>query len=169
MKIEDRMLFLRYALPCAGTLIRRGNVTQQYVDNLIKSVSNDIEPEGSAEKMFIVANAMCNHFAREMKKRSIDSEVIRRYFLIEHSRVVDERYELMKDFDPVDCKTYLGKVLKVNNGHATLETRLGKRSYRTDFVKDLREGDNAVVHWDFVVEKISEALAKKMKMNRAKQ
>ncbi len=159
---EDRLLFLRYALPCAGTLVKRGNVTKQYVDRLVEQVSRNEAPGAGAENMFKVANAMCDSIAERMGKPSTDAEVIRRYFLFEHSRVVDDRFNLMKDFNPVDCRTYAGRVIRAGDGSAVVETRLGQKVYRTIFAKDVRKNDMVVVHFDFVVEKVSKEVAERM-------
>ena len=156
MEISDRILFMKYALPCAGTLVRRGTVTQEYVDSLISIVARGAEPYDGAERMFKVANAVCNDLAEKMGKSSIDSEVIRKYFLLEHARVVDDRYKLMGDFDPVACNTYSGKVVSLDFGKAVVKTRLGSNTYRIDFANDIREEDEVIVHWDFVVERMPE-------------
>lgn len=166
MKIENRLLFLKYALPCAGTLVMRGNVPQEYVDHLVQLVSKGKVPEEDAESMFKVANAMCEFIAKRSGKETIDDDVIRQYFLMEHSRTVDDRFELMKDFDPVDCKTYACKVVEADGDSALLETPLGKRTYKTIFERDVKPGDNVVVHWGFIVERIPESLARKMEEKR---
>ncbi len=158
---EDRLLFLRYALPCAGTLVKRGNVSAEYIDGLIERVSKNIAPERGAESIFKVANVMCDKFAREMGKASTDAEVIRRYFLFEHAKVVDDRFELMRDFNPVDCRTYAGKVVGLGEGYAMVQTELGQKRYKTVFAKGIKENDDVVVHYDFVIEKISAETAEK--------
>jgi hydrogenase maturation factor len=160
---EDRLLFLRYALPCAGTLVKRGNVTKEYIDRLVEQVSQNMVPEGNPEAIFKVANAMCDSVAERMGKSSTDAEVIRRYFLFEHAKVVDDRFELMKDFNPVDCRTYPGRVVLVGDGSAVVETVLGRKEYRTVFAKDVKEGNAVVVHFDFVIEKITESTAEMMR------
>lgn len=162
MIIKDRLLFLKYALPCAGTLVKRGNVSKEYVESLVKLVSDGKVPGENAEAMFKVANAMCDKIAKRMEKDSVDSDVIRQYFLLEHSEVVDDRYELMKDFDPVSCKTYAGRVVSCNNGSAVVETRLGKRDYKAAFAKGVKPGDSVVVHWNFIIEKVPEKYASLM-------
>ena len=68
----------------------------------------------------------------------------------------------MKDFNPVDCKTYSGKVLEVRGGEATVETRLGKRNYKTTFMRDAAKEDEVIVHWDFIVERVPPAFSKRM-------
>jgi hypothetical protein len=159
---NDRLLFLKYALPCAGTLVRRGNVSQQYVDSLISVVSAGETPVEDAQSMFKVANAMCSGIAERMGKEKVDCEVIRQYFLLEHSEVVLDRYRLMKDFDPIDCNTYKGRVMSVDGGFAVVNTKLGERKYRTDFVPGICAGDRVVVHWDFVVERVPQDFAARM-------
>lgn len=167
MTIVDRLLFLKYALPCAGTLVKRGGVSQDYVDRLILQVSRGSEPDRGAERMFVVANVMCTRIAKEMHKKSVDSEVIRNYFLFNHSKVVDDRFDLMKDFNPVDCKTYAGKVIDVHDGYATVETVLGRKKYNTIFEKGVKKNDDVVVHFDFIIEKILPETAEKMNEMRA--
>jgi len=161
---DDRLLFLRYALPCASTLVKRGNVTREYIEGLVEQVSRRKPPEEDAEKLFKVANVMCDSVAERMHKQSTDAEVIRRYFLFEHSKVVDDRFELMKDFSPVDCRTYAGKVVRLADGNATVETILGQMEYRNPFVSDAKVGDDVVVHFDFVVEKLATEVAREKRV-----
>jgi len=162
LAVTDRQLFMKYALPCAGTLVKRGSVTQTYIDRLVDQVSNGQEPEKDCEKIFLVANVMCSRIARSMEKSSVDSEVIRRYFLFEHSEVVDDRFELMKDFNPVDCKTYAGRIIELDKDYAVVETRLGRKRYKTMFAKDANVNDSVVVHFDFIVERIPPETARKI-------
>ena len=125
---EDRLLFLRYALPCAGTLVNRGKVSQRYVDQAVRLVSQNKAPRAKVEGIFKIANAMCGSIAKRMRKRNVDSKVIRQYFLLEHSDVVEDRYKLMGDFDPESCKTYPGTVTDLKNGKAVVKTSLGRKT-----------------------------------------
>jgi hypothetical protein len=159
MHIHDRILFLKYALPCAGTLVKRGNVTQAHIDKLISLVAKGIEPEQGAERILVVANAVCADLAEKMGKDSIESAVIRQYFLRNHSEVVEDRYKLMRDFDPIACNTYAGTVMALAEGKAMIKTRLGSNAYRTDFTPDIGIGNAVIVHWDFVVERLPEGFA----------
>jgi hydrogenase maturation factor len=162
MEITDRELFFKYALPCATTLVKRGVVTQDYVNQLIELVYKNKPIPKDTEEIFKVAMAMCNSIAAKMKKDSIDKEVIRRYFLVEHARIVDLRYKIKKDFDPVLCKTYKGEVIAVGKHDAVVETKLGKLKCRTDFTPYISVGDRVVVHNKFIVEKINEDIEKLM-------
>lgn len=164
MNPNDRILFLKYALPCATTLVKRGTASQENVSDMIVQVSKGIAPQDGSERIFVVANAMCNLIRREKGKNEIDAEVIREYFLLRHSQVVDERFELMKDFNPVDCKTYAGTVIEVENDFAIVETKIGRKKCKITFVRDVAKWDLVVIHYDYIIERIDEKMAKAMQM-----
>ncbi len=147
MNNEDRLLFMRYALPCAGTLVKRGNINQEEVDRLIEIVKNKDEIPTGAENVFKVAMTACKLIAKD-SGREIDSEIIRDYFINRHDEIIDKRFEEKKDFDPEACRVRKGVVSKASRGFATVGTKV----YRTDFC-NIRKGDTVVTHWDFVVEK----------------
>jgi len=164
MKIEDRILFDKYAFPCLNeTDVKRGRITQELADELTARVSENMEPsDGLEERLFPVAVSMCTFLARKANKKSIDADIIREYFLLTHNKVVDEQAELVRDVDPIRCKTYPGMVVKVEGGSAMVETVLGSRSYKTDFEKNVKKGDIVVVHFDHIVERITERMAEIM-------
>lgn len=152
-------MFFRYALPCARTLVKRGKITQQLLDQMISRLSNGEElPEGF-EDNFVVAKAMCTVIARKMGKAEIDEEVLRQYYIIDHCKVVKERYEQMKDFDPAMCNTKIGEVARISD-YAVVKTKLGLHKYRTDFFNNLKVGDKVVVHYNFVSDRLTDGQAK---------
>lgn len=160
MEIKNRELFFRYALPCAQTFVKRCKITQRFLDDIISKFSMGKELPKGFENTFVVAVSMLKIIAKKMGKEDIDEEVIRQYYLVDHDKVVDKRYEEMRDFDPVMCRVRIGKVIKVDGKIAKVKTEIGEHEYRTDFVKDLKEGDTVTVHYDFISEKISEDLLK---------
>lgn len=164
MEIEEnsRLLFMKYALPCMGVLVKRGKITQETVDRLFDSIKNGKGVPESAEKITEVAFAACSIIAIDNKKEHIDKDVIREYFLFRHDEMVDKRYDIMGDFDQQACRTRPGRVLSVSNGEAIVENSLGKKNYRTDFLPGARSGDLVVTHWNFIVEKIGHETAQKM-------
>ncbi len=168
MNIEEnsRVLFMKYALPCAGTLVRRGKVSREYIDRLIDIVKNNGKIPKDAEKIFVVAFSACSLIAMDSGKSSIDSDIIREYFLLRHDDVIDRRYEEMGDFDPEACRTRSGIVGSVGDDFAVVNTPLGKGKYRTDFVSDIRRNDVVVTHWNFVVEKIDKNTVERMKVSK---
>jgi hypothetical protein len=163
MNPEARLIFMKYAIPCSGTIVSRGKMTREKVDGLTAMVAEGVAPDDGSEKLFPIADAMCNLIARQMGKEEVDVDVVREYFLFRHSQVVDERYELMRDFDPAACRTYPGVVVSAEGGRAVVRTELGEKSYDTVLAKGVGKGENVSVHFDFVVERISEKTAEKMR------
>jgi hypothetical protein len=151
MNDKDRLLFMKYALPCAGTLVKRGKITQRELDKLIEIVKNNEEIPTGAENIFKVAMAACTLIAKD-SGRGIDSEIIRDYFINHHDEVIDKRFEEMKDFDPEACRIRKGKVLESGGLFVIVENSSGTGKFRTDFCK-AKEGEEVITHWDFVVEK----------------
>lgn len=159
LKASDRLLFLKYAIPCAETLVQRKTISQKFLDGLLNSVKKNIAPKGEPEKIFKVAYAMCTSLALDSGKKGFDKKIIRDYFWFGHDDVIKERFELMRDFDPSHCKTYPGKVEETRNGTAIVLTCLGEKKYSTDFLPSAKKGDYVVVHRGFAVEKITKKQA----------
>jgi hydrogenase maturation factor len=165
VRIEDRLLFLKYALPCAGWYVYIGTMKQERLDELVSMVSEKKVPEEDVEGIFKVAKFFCVMDAREKGKSGVDSETIRNYFQFKHNKQVEEAEAKVKDGTPqIDSRTYAGKVIAVGDGSARVRTLLkgNEKEYKTSFQKDTMEGDLVVVHYNFIVEKISEDAAKRM-------
>jgi hypothetical protein len=109
MRVSDRRLFLRYALPCAETLVKRGDVKKAFVDGLILAVSSGRPIPKGAESMFKTAISNCEGAARRMGRKTIGRDVIRVYFLVDHRKAVEKRFKEKGDFDPLMCNTYIGR------------------------------------------------------------
>ena len=82
MEIEEksRLLFMKYALPCAGTLVKRGSVTKEYINRLIEAVKNNAVIPKNAEKIFKVAFSACSLIAIDTGKKEIGEKIIRKYY-----------------------------------------------------------------------------------------
>lgn len=165
---EDRLLFLRYALPCAGTLVRRGSVSAASIEAAERAVASGSAPAG-AEACFKVALAACSLRAKDAGKERIDAAVIREYFRSGHDAVIDARYAEMGDFDPEACRVRAGRVLSVRAGKAVVTLPGGERSCRMDFVPEARPGEWVLVHWGFLVEPVSAAEAQRINGSSAKE
>lgn len=153
IKEKDRILFMKYALPCAGTLIKRGVVDRNSIESLIDAVKKGKEIPIGAENIFKVAMSACSLIAIDKKKDFIDEEIIRDYFVFRHDDVVDRRFEEMKDFDPEACRVRIGKVVSVHDGFAVVKNDSMIKKFRTDFLPDVKVGDSVITHWDFIVER----------------
>lgn len=158
---NDRLLFLKYAIPCATTLVKRKSLPENEFEKLVLSVSNQKVPAGEPEKIFKVAFALC--FAKAVNAGSeIDSKIIRDYFWFAHDAVVDERFELMRDFDPKKCKTRPGIISKTSGESVRVKTSLGENEFKSGFLENPKKGDFVVVHRDFAVEIVDKKTAEKI-------
>jgi hydrogenase maturation factor len=159
---ESRLLFLMYALPCSETLVKRGVISQSYRRRLMKAIFLNKKIPENSEKIFKVANLMCEKIARKLGKKSIDENIVRKYFLFEHDKIVDKRYKIFRDFDPLACRLYSGKVINIKNRKATVQTIVRRKKYGMYPFQNLKTGDYVVVHRNIIIEKINESLAKKL-------
>src|SRR3989304_6948631 len=138
MEISDRVLFFKYALPCAQTLIKRDTLRQEDYKIMLRLVVDGKAPAKDSENVFKVAIANLKFLAMKKKKSEIDDETIREYFWFKHDEAVDERFEEMGDFNPEICRTYPGIVRELKGNKAVVETPLGTKTYRKDLIKDLK-------------------------------
>lgn len=160
MRIKNRRLFFCYALPCAQTFVKRNQLKQEELDKIIQDFSKGKLPKKGFENIFKVAMSMLQLLAMKLGKNVIDEKVMRQYYLLEHDKVVERRYEELGDFDPIACKVRIGEVLALDDEKAKVKTEFGIKEYRTDFVEGLKVGDRVIVHYDFVVEKFTEDIEK---------
>lgn len=163
---EDRLLFMRYALPCAGTLIMRGSIDKDTITSLITAVKRGESIPSDSEKIFKVALSACSLIALDRHKPYIDKDIILDYYRFFHDSVIDRRYEEMGDFDPRACRVRSGTVVSTDLNFAMVKNSLGTFPYRTDFVPDLKKDDLVVTHWDFIVERIDLVTFQKMNLHK---
>ncbi len=159
LPIKDRELFLRYAIPCGSVLVKRGSVSQEKLEQLEQGLLSGRPIEEDLGRIFGVGVRMLTILARRMGKKEIDREVIRKYFWFEHPDCINERVKTYPDVVPEKCMVLPGKVLE----EGLVQTPLGKRKVRTDFVPDAKPGDWMTVHYSYIVEKITEKQAGELK------
>ena len=149
---EDKLLFLRYAIPCGFTLVNRGDIEQSYLEDLSRRAASgdvaDIDPEDT----FKIAVRMCYLTAKKMGKSVIDSGVIRQYFWKEHEEAIKWRSEVFRDVRLDTCSVYPGQVI-YSGEFALVRTRLGSLEFRKDFLPDVERGDFVITHYDYLIEK----------------
>jgi hypothetical protein len=162
LPIKDKELFLRYAIPCGEVLVRRGELREDLLKRISDSLKSRQEIDIPLENVFRVATRMCTILAKRMGRKEIDSEVIRRYFLIEHEKAIRWRKQIKPDISVKECKVYSGRVLRIDPDGILVKTRLGERMYRDDFAEDLQKKDWVSVHYDYIAEKIKSSQANKM-------
>ena len=162
LPIKDKELFLRYAIPCGEVLVKRGEVKAKLLKQLNDSVKNRQEIRTPVEDVFKVATRMCTILAKQMGKKEIDSEVIRKYFLIEHERAILWRKQIKPEITVKECKVYPGRILRIDPNGILVKTKLGEKLYRDDFAKGLKAKDWVSVHYDYVTEKLKTNHVNKM-------
>ena len=165
LPIKDRDLFLRYAIPCGEVLVNRGELKKEILGKMSEAVKQGKVIDFPIEDNFKVASRMCTIIAKKMGKNVIDSEVIRRYFLLEHEKAIRWRKQLRPDINVRECKVYPGRVLKIDEDHAIVKTPLGEAMLRSDFTAGLKmkKGDWVSTHYDYVSEKLSTNHVNRMK------
>lgn len=111
-----------------------------------------------------MAVAWCEIIAKEMRKESIDEDVIRTYFWFIHNTVIDKRVNLGEKFDHVACKVHLGNIIDVDSekNTATVETPRGEMKCNASFINMAAKGDRVATHFDYITEKVSPELEGRM-------
>ena len=161
LPIADKELFLKYAIPCGRVLVERGTLDSKVLERLHRNVTYERDIRERVEECFPVASKMTSIIARRMGKDSVDAEVIRKYFLLEHKKAVDWRARLFPDIRKEECIVYPARVLEAGN-KIVVNTPVGERAVRDDFVKGLKRNDWVTVHYDFVGEMIDRKTAERM-------
>jgi hypothetical protein len=163
LPIRDKELFLRYAIPCGEVLVRRGEVRGELLNRLNEAVKNRTELDYPPEEVFKVATRMCTIIAKQMGKKEIDAEVIRRYFLVEHENAIRWRQQVRPELKLEECLVYPGRVLRIGDGNVLVKTPLGERLFRNDFAEGIKVNDLVSVHYDYIAEKLRPSHAAMMK------
>ncbi len=167
LPIADKELFLRYAIPCGEVLVKRGSLDSKLLKKAEKIVTDGKAANIKPEEMFPTAAKMCTIIAHRMGKKTIDQEVIRRYFLFEHEKAVRWRMKLYPDVIPEKCIVYPARVLR--SGELLLvNTPAGKKILDMRFAPEVKRGDWVSTHYSYASEKISGETAKKMMKRKGK-
>ncbi len=152
LEIVNKELFLRYAIPCGQVLVERGSLDRELLEKLNKKVADERPVRERIEDLFPVAARMCTIIANMLGKESIDSDVIRRYFLFEHERAVKWRASLFPDIRIDECLVQPGRILRKERGMLLASTPRGELLLRRELVPEGNRGDFVTVHYDFASE-----------------
>lgn len=154
LPIKNRELFLRYAIPCGEVLVNRGELKDELLRQLSDSVKNGQEIDVPIERIFKVATRMCSILAKQMGRKEIDDEVVRRYFLLEHEKAIRWRKQIKPDIRLEECMVRPGRVLRIEPDRILVKTNRGNKFFRNDFAEGLKKRDWVSVHYDYVVERL---------------
>jgi hypothetical protein len=141
--------FLRYAFPCARVLVDfRKTITEQEYEKLKHAVENDVTlPREYLEKIFPKAIAGL----KKISKDYWNIATIRKYFCEEHEEM------LSADLPPLVkrlCVVKPGKLVKQIKGVFRADLGGGDVRIVTALYKDAKEGDSAMIHYGYAVEKV---------------
>ena len=161
LKISNKRLFLKYAFPCGKVLVNRGNISQEFLDEIKEGIVNNKRLKEDYLKPFKIALFFMTDIAKKQGKTIIDEEVIHKYYFEKHDKVVKWRADMKPDIVVNSCRIKPGKILNINK-HATVETAIGTMKIKLDFIPTAKIGDFISVHYDYGCEIISEKLAKKL-------
>ena len=165
LPITDNELFLRYAIPCGEVLVRRGSLDPRLLKKAERIVTDGKTANINPGEMFPTAAKMCTLIALRMRKKAIDAEVIRRYFLFEHEKAVRWRMKIYPDVVPEKCIVFPARVLR--SGELLLvNTPAGKKILDMRFVPEVKRGDWVSTHYSYASEKIPSETAKRMLRKR---
>lgn len=169
--LEDKMnenetpedVFFKYAADCAYDLFSLKLISEDDYKNVLLHRKKGTTPSRDyLQRIFPNAVMRIERVAKLLNGEVWDSYVIRKYFLEEHNKVIDNREGLYEKATPQVrelCKVRIGTIIekgvkggvisyKVNYGDM-IENVIGK------YLPDANIGDKISTHWRFAVEKIN--------------
>lgn len=158
LPVTDKVLFLRYAVPCGSVLVARGSITQEKLEAFRQAAASGKPVQDISA--FQVALAMLTITAGELGKKAIDPEVIRHYFWRSHDACIAWRAQTHKDFDPRECRVRPARILECGK-NIIIETPEGRQEARESFCP-VKKGDWVIVHYSSIIEKVSEKQARSL-------
>jgi len=157
MLIKARLLFLRYAFPCAGITLARGKISQQQYNNLEKAVLTGHPPSiVNLTRIFGPAWRRINRLANLIEKSPLDPETIRTYFLKFHNQDIkqnDGSYAMAPEFLKKLCRVEKAKIIQVSSDFYLVKIRNKKRAVSKAICPRAKVGDIVAVHYGYAVEK----------------
>jgi len=155
-------VFFRYSADCAYQLFSLGRIKEREYQ-----IIRDCREHGKVpdriflEAVFPAAIERIKRLAKTLSKDYWDAEVIRKYFLEEHNRIIDRGdgyYAIAPKSIKELCKVRVGKIKNsetiggeviytVDYGDKE-ETALGK------YLPDVKIGERISTHWKFAIERV---------------
>ena len=165
LKFLNKKLFLRYAIPCLEVKVERGEMNEEEFKEIVEEFAEGrILSNEEITKLFPVAIFHIKKMAEKEKDEIIiDEEVIHRYFLDEHVKVL-ERYP-QKNRER--CYVLPGRVIKVIGDEAVVETPFDRKRISLKLIKDEIKNQDLIgkclaVHYSFACVVLNETECKKL-------
>jgi len=157
MKAE--VFFLKYAYPCAFIAQQRGEIDEKQMEELENAAVNEIAlPREKLEKIFFRAFRRIETIAKELGKDRWDMDVLKEYFLVRHSGMVEDSFELGKDIPRTLkelCKIHIGEVVEKKNDVLKVRFNDKTRNVLGILVPNAKVGDRVTLHYGYAVEIVS--------------
>jgi hydrogenase maturation factor len=152
--MKPEILFLKYAFPCSFVLLSRNEITKEEHELLLKSAKDG--------KIYLPKEKIEKIFWRAVKyvKNISDLKSVQDYWWFDHNKKIKaEKFKSIPRYLIKECFVVPCEVLSVSDSYATVKSDFLDKNMRVkkDFV-NVKVGDKATKHYDYLCEKIPESL-----------
>ncbi|MEM4260162.1 MAG: hypothetical protein QXG00_02900 [Candidatus Woesearchaeota archaeon] len=157
------LLFMKYAVPCAYTLVELKKITEADKKELENKTRKEIPlPKEKLEVLFSEAYRRLSEVAKKIEKNPWDKEVIIKYFREGlHNKFIDDGDGMYAKLDKSyceRCKIRIGTVeaIKYVGKKLILDVKYDdqKRFVFADFIRNPKIGDKVTIHHFYACEKV---------------
>ncbi|MBI4360075.1 MAG: hypothetical protein HY564_03200 [Candidatus Jacksonbacteria bacterium] len=156
--IEARVLFLKYAFPCAGVTLARGAISKKEYDALENSARTSIPVEWKTlERIFVPAWRRIREVAQKINHDPRDANTIRRYYIEFHNEYIknnDGSYAHAPEALKKLCRVEKAKIVSVKDDFFVAAIGRTRRPVSRMLCKNARVGDIVSAHYGYAVEKL---------------
>ncbi|MBM3234051.1 hypothetical protein FJZ19_03065 [Candidatus Pacearchaeota archaeon] len=152
-------VFFRYSAGCAYQLFNLGRITKQDYDEIKNfRARGEIPDRAFLEKVYPVAIERIKRLATSLGRDYWSIEIIKKYFLEEHNRVIDRGegyYAQAPDVIKELCKVRVGIVTgKEDRGFIVYTVDFGGREEKVvgKYLPNAKKGDKISAHWKEAVD-----------------
>jgi len=159
-ELPVEVYFLKYAFPCAFISLQRGRIDQSEYEMLEDAaINNRVIPKEQLEEVFVPAIRRMKRLADKMDLDVWSRVLLEEYYIKQHNQIIDEGIEDYAHAPEVLrelCKVRMAEIIEVKGDLAVAKLENGKdRAVQSDLVGMLKVGDKVMVHYGYVVEKLS--------------
>jgi hypothetical protein len=150
-------VFFRYSADCAYHLFSLGRIKkEQYIRILKCREKREVPDRAFLEAVYPAAMERIKRLAETLGKNHWDVEVIRKYFLEEHNKVIDRGegyYATAPNALKELCKVRMG-IVKAKDKRNTYRVDFGDREEVVvgKYVPNVGVGDRISTHWKVAIE-----------------
>ncbi len=154
-----RILFLKYAFPCAGVTLARGKITQKEYDALEKAARTSRPVKWKMlERIFAPAWRRIREVARELNADPREANTIRRYYLEFHNKYIknnDGSYADAPEALKKLCRVEKARIVGKGDDYYIIKIGAKKRPVSSMICHNASVGDTVSAHYGYAVEKLN--------------